>query len=544
MPTILETIREYEEDILIMIAESWGIDLIFDPKYSRAEQIAGLISQVQLMKEVFSSLPEKPRRAIKALVKAKGEIPWDQFVRKFGELREMGAARRERERPDRAPVSVTESLFYKALAGRAFFETSQGLQEFAFIPEEFYKFLIPVIEQKKNDDLESVIASSVEKKLLTNDYCIDHATTILAGLRIGLSPEEISLFTPIVPFSFLINLLIETELVSDYSEINSDKVKHFLEAERGQALGQLAQAWKASRKISELDLIDSLIFESRDKGDPGFSRNYLFEIIKVLPEDNWYNIQNFCSWINQNQPDILRSGGEYDAWFIKDKTSGEYIKGFENWRRVEGEYIRMMILKPLFWLGFIDLGKIPRDSHPSVFRKSKWFDTLVSGRELKYSIIQKKDFEIDKLGKVVFDRNFARDIRYQVSRCCEWDIARSQSYIYHFSPQAFVRMEKQGLKVGQLITLITRYARKPVPRNILQALERWEKSGQEADIKKILILKVKTAAILDHLLDSNMKKYVLTRLDPITAEISAESVPFIKAALIEMGIFAEILPDV
>jgi hypothetical protein len=49
---------------------------------------------------------------------------------------------------------------------------------------------------------------------------------------------------------------------------------------------------------------------------------------------------------------------------------------------------------------------------------------------------------------------------------------------------------------------------------------------------------------LDRLLDSTMKKHILARLDPLTAEISSESVPFIKAALIEMGIFAEILPDV
>ena len=393
MPTILETIREYDEDILIMIAESWGIDLIFNTKKTPAEQVAEFISQVQLMKEVFPSLPEKSRRAIKALVKEKGEIPWDQFTRKFGELREMGAARRERERPDRAPVSVTESLFYKALVGRAFFETNQGLHEFAFIPEEFYKFLIPVIEQKKNEHHQNLLlAGSVEKKLLTNDYCVDHATTILAGLRIGLSPEEISLFTPIIPISFLIDLLEEANLVSDNSEINSEKVKQFLEAERGQALGQLAQAWKASHKINELDLIESLVFESRDKGDPCFSRKSLFDIIKVLPGDNWYNIQEFCDWINQNQPDILRSGGEYDAWFIKDKATGEYIKGFENWQRVEGEYIRMMIMKPMFWLGFIDLGKTSRDSHPSVFRKSKWFDTLLSGQELKYPIHSKERF--------------------------------------------------------------------------------------------------------------------------------------------------------
>ena len=544
MPTILETIREYDEDILIMIAESWGIDLISDTKKRTAEQVAEFISQIQLMKEVIPSLSDRSRKAIKALVREKGKIPWDQFTRKFGELREMGAARRERERPDRAPISVTEDLFYKALLGRAFFETNQGLHEFAFIPEEFLNFLIPVIEQKKNEFLEPVSAVSVEKKLLTNDYGVDHATTILAGLRIGLPSEEISPFVPTIPYSFLIDLLKEADLISDNLEINSENVKQFLEAERGQALGQLALAWKTSHRINEMDLIESLIFESLDKGDPGFSRNYLLDIIKALPEDNWFNIQKFCDWIYQNQPDILRSGGEYDAWFIKDKTTGEYIKGFENWQRVEGEYIRMMILKPMFWLGFIDLGKIPRDSHPSVFRKSKWFDTLVSGRELNYPTIQKKDFEIDKSGRVIFDRNFARDIRYQVARCCEWDIVRSQSYIYHFSPYAFARMEQQGLKIGQLIALITRYARKPVPRNILQALERWEKLGLEAEIKKIFILRVKTAAILDRLLDSNMKKYIHSRLDPKTAEISAESVPFIKAALIEMGIFAEILPDV
>ena len=229
---------------------------------------------------------------------------------------------------------------------------------------------------------------------------------------------------------------------------------------------------------------------------------------------------------------------------LRTKPRANTSKGFENWQRVEGEYIRMMIMKPMFWLGFIDLGKTSRDSHPSVFRKSKWFDTLLSGQELKYPSIQKKDFEIDKSGKVVIDRNFARDIRYQIARCCEWDTARSQSFFYHFSPHAFARMEQQGLKVSQLIALINRYARKPVPRNILQALERWEKFGQEAQIKKILILEVKTAAILDHLMDSNMKNHILSRLDPITAEISAESVPFIKTALIEMGIFAEILPDV
>ena len=125
-----------------------------------------------------------------------------------------------------------------------------------------------------------------------------------------------------------------------------------MEAERGQALGQLAQAWKTSQKINELDLIESLVFESREKAIQVFQGITYSISFKALPEDNWFSIQEFCDWINQNQPDILRSGGDYDAWFIKNKATGEYIKGFENWQRVEGEYIRMMILKAIVLAGF------------------------------------------------------------------------------------------------------------------------------------------------------------------------------------------------
>ena len=105
-------------------------------------------------------------------------------------------------------------------------------------------------------------------------------------------------------------------------------------------------------------------------------------------------------------------------------------------------------------------------------------------------------------------------------------------------------MEQQGLKVSQLTTLINHYARKPVPRNILLALERWESNGQETEINKILVIKVKTAPIMDRLMASNVKKFILGRLNPLTAEITADAAPIIKAALIEMGIFAEISPDV
>jgi hypothetical protein len=104
-------------------------------------------------------------------------------------------------------------------------------------------------------------------------------------------------------------------------------------------------------------------------------------------------------------------------------------------------------------------------------------------------------------------------------------------------------MESQGLKISQLDILIRHYSRKPVPHNILDALGRWEKNGKESDLEKITVLKVKSAPILDRLVSSPANKYILSRLNATTAEIEAGSAPFIKAALIDMGLFSEILPD-
>ena len=71
MPTILETIREYDEDILIMIAESWGIELEFDTKKKPAEQIAEFISQIQINEGVISIPYLRDPQSIKSFGKRK-----------------------------------------------------------------------------------------------------------------------------------------------------------------------------------------------------------------------------------------------------------------------------------------------------------------------------------------------------------------------------------------------------------------------------------------------------------------------------------------
>ncbi|MBK9056119.1 MAG: hypothetical protein IPL78_36050 [Chloroflexi bacterium] len=59
------------------------------------------------------------------------------FTREFGEVRQMGPAKMEREEPWYDPVSVAESLWYRGFLYRSFQESPEGLIEFYYLPDEF-----------------------------------------------------------------------------------------------------------------------------------------------------------------------------------------------------------------------------------------------------------------------------------------------------------------------------------------------------------------------------------------------------------------------
>ena len=70
-------------------------------------------------------------------------MPWAAFARQFGEIREAGPGKRDREQGYLNPVSAAETLFYRAFLARAFFDTASGAQEFAYIPEDLAKLIKP-----------------------------------------------------------------------------------------------------------------------------------------------------------------------------------------------------------------------------------------------------------------------------------------------------------------------------------------------------------------------------------------------------------------
>jgi len=537
MPTLLETIGDYEEDLLLMIANQWGIELSHVPFKNMAKYLAESAFEDARMKEFLESLPEREIEALKEIAALKGRLAWSQCERKFGLLREMGAARRQREHPDTQPISITESLYYKGLIGKAFFDAPGGPKEFAFIPDEILPFFAVSKKPSIIDSLSVIPEEKVLKKWLANDFIVDHATTALAAIRCGIPLDQLHFSRPEVSLAVMTALLCEGRLITPDGKIDIKEVKSFLEARRGEALTSLFKAWKSSTRINEVLLIPTVKFDKEPKNNPVLSRAILLEVLSALPDARWFSIEGLINTLHLFQPDILRTGGEYDAWFIKDSETGQPLIGFQHWREIEGRYVQTMIQGPFTWFGLVDLGKSAEAKTSMCFRRSRWADTLLEGQAPEYPTAESRNFILDKNGHIIIDRYFPRDIRYQVARFCDWDAQKGNRYEYRITPASLSRVAKQGLTVNRFLPLLQKYARKPIPVNVIHALKRWEKNELEAEIAYEVLIKVKSAKILDALLNSAAKPYILERLNPQIAIVKNEGIPFFKAALLEMGYF-------
>jgi hypothetical protein len=141
MPNLEKILPQDDLGYLKIVASFWGLELESDSPPQAAEELAAALCDAELLEEIVSTLPEEAQTALGALIDSSGRIAWDSFTRRFGELRQVGPGKRDREKPHLRPISATEILWYRALLARAFFETERGPQEFAFIPDDVLEAL-------------------------------------------------------------------------------------------------------------------------------------------------------------------------------------------------------------------------------------------------------------------------------------------------------------------------------------------------------------------------------------------------------------------
>jgi len=555
MPDFIKSLQGKDFGHLRIIAELWGESLDAPDARSGLPRLAALLLERDRAVEVVGDLPAETRTALDDLLNHSSRLPWPVFTRKYGALREMGAARRDREQPHRSPASPAEMLWYRGLVGRAFFETSNGPEEFAYIPDDLAE-LLPAPLSGAAAALGRA-ASPLERafSLPANDGIIDHACTLLAALRLGLPASELQTLSQswgrFAPSIEALQALLRAAGLLDASGMPiPEPARQWLESSRADALLALLRGWLKSELFNDVRLIPGLKAEGEWINDPLRSRQAVLDFLSTLPGNDglepppFWSLGAFIEDIRLRYPDFQRPAGDYDSWYLRDQASGEFLRGFEHWDQVDGALLRFVLCSPLRWLGVIDLG-LPADpeNEPgapvTAFRFSGWADDLLHARSPQGLPAEDAAIQVRSDFRFIVPRLAPRWLRYQLSRFNSWESGGPAEYIYQLTPASLTRARQQGLTTNQLLGLLNRFARS-TPPNLVRALERWERQGLEARLQHLVVLRLSSPEALQALRTSKAARFLGDPLGPTTIVVKAGAVDKVVSALADMGFLADI----
>ena len=529
MPNLQTSLQKYDLGHLRILAEFWGLELDTNEIESVTKEICASFLDPDLLSENLDVLPAEAKSALETLSESSGRIPWAEFTRQYGKIRETGPGKRDREQPHRNPTSTAEILFYRALLARAFFDTDNGPLEFAYIPDDLFKLIkrksLKRQPAKKLEPLGRLALAREKGHILhTSDHILDEATTLLAALRI-----EMKLPATSVPVHALEGFLQAAKIILKTGP-KPEAVKIFLENSRPKALKTLTDAWLESEVFNELLLVPGLIFEGEWKNQPLVTREFLFSLMNAIPKGKWWSLSAFIKDVKSKYPDFQRPSGDYDSWYIKSESKDEYLRGFEYWDQVDGALIHFFITEVLFWLGQVDIAAPEKDREPTAFRVVKNNNIIVKENQ---KLVARSN------GQVSCPQLVPRVVRYQIARFCEWDESKAGEYQYRLTPASLKRAREQGLKVEHLLSLLAKHSSGGIPPVLVKALKRWDVNGTEARIQTQAILRVSRPEVLEELRKSRAGRFLGELLGPTAVIIKKGAQSKVLAALAELGLLAE-----
>jgi len=542
MPDLVQSLHAYDLGHLHIIADLWGIDLEAPDVRQGRRNLARALLDEALVKEVVEVLPQEAREAMDALIGSGGRLPWSQFIQRFGEVREMGPGRRDREKPYLDPVSTSEILWYRALVVRAFFDTEGGPKEFAYIPEDLLS-LLPSKSDLTNFPLSRPVPPKERAHVRkANDRILDQATTLLAAIRLSFDEEEIGEVAEDweVSPTKLTSLLKVARILDEDGELMAEEARLFLEGPRGESLARLVEAWLNSREHNDLRFMPHVRAEGEWMNDPYQSRHTVLDLLSQLDKKTWWSLPAFITAMRTHRPDFQRPAGDYDTWYLRDVHTGIYLRGFEHWGAVDGAYLRYLVVGPLHWLGMMDLAAPDKDSPPIAFRFSLWAENLLSGQPPEDFPAESEGLSVDSQGQVLLPPLAPRALRYQLARFCDWAGKKREQYAYRITSASLARAGEQGLEVKQLLALLRKNASAPLPPNVTQALEHWNQHGAQVQFESVMVLRTKHPHVMEKLRASRAARFLGDPLGPTAVVVKAGAWEKVVAALVEMGYLSDI----
>ena len=539
MPDLLHTLQGHDLGFLKIVAEAWGLELTAPDVHTALPLLVNGMSNRLLAEEIIDTLPDPARQALREMLKQEGKISWALFCRRFGEVRQMGAGKRDRQRPDLKPASPAEQLWYRGLVGKAFLNLPPEPQEYAYIPDELLPFVEPLSAEIQGPPGRPATPAECSHFQSVNLRILEDSCTLLAALRSEIELHTLDNDLLTIPAPVLLGLCQAAGLVDEQRRPHPEQVRQFLEASQEEALKSLVRAWRNSKLFNDLRLVPGLVFEGEWHNDPLQTRTMVLDMLSQIPPKTWWNLPTFIQAVHDCQPDFQRPAGDYDSWFIRHENSQTFLRGFSTWQDVEGALLRFIITGTLHWLGMLELAAPAPGDETTAFRPSAWAATLWHDQPISSLPAESGKVHVSSDGKIRIAARAPRAERYQISRFCEWHGRQQDTYLYQVTPSSLRRAASQDLRPSHLLAFLGRIPDLPLPPSFIKALDRWEKQGTQARLQPATLLRVDSPEILEALRNSTAGRYLDEELNPTSVLVKEGKLDKVRSALAELGYLSD-----
>jgi hypothetical protein len=542
MPDFHQLFPAQDPDLLRIVAGFWQLDLQGEDPHAWAEQIFAAMQAPEARAEVLESLSPPALAAFQVLVSRQGIHPWPEFAREFGEIREMGAGKRDRVRPHEKPACISEALHYRGLIGRIFLPEGGVLREFVCVPAE----LLPEgIDGGKSSSMPLGKPAAPGMHAFArpaSDRILDHATVLLAALRSGIPLNTLADRPWAADIPFLQALLIAAGILNPDASPRPEKTRAFLAAPRSEALSLLLKSWLDSPIIAEWKFLPGITLSGTWGADPLRARRRILELFTALPRGTWWDLESFRAAVRSREPDILREGGDYDRWYIRDAQGTEFY-GFDSWIQVEGSLL-CFFASLLNAFGMVDLGSLSPGEPFGTFRLCADLDDRLAGKSVFTSPKENGKIAVASTGQILVSPLAPRVAHYQLARYCQWGREDERGCRYRITATSLARARAQGLSASKLPGVLESGGTSPIPPAVLNFTRNWEKFGPQARFERQVLLRVTQSDILDELLASPAAAWLGERLNAETILVKPGKEQQVLDQLARLGHLAESRLDV
>lgn len=575
MRNLNRTLRESDDALLPVLAEVWKVGI--DDADDTAEIIDRLTDAMLdrgRAEQVWELLDENQRGAFFMLTGFQAKMPQPRFEQIFGDIRRMGEAQINRERPHLNPKSTAEALYYRGLVALGFETTESGARPIVFVPEDLLAVL-PTHKTSYNnltaegDDAEQLTVEVLDDTEVgdvqqADTSLVDDMTTLLAYLQIhnpllDIDAEEGALYREfrfteahleslyphlLNPDEDRLAFLLGVALGGDLVEVQGGKalpkraeVRRWLERPRAEQVKMLAEMWRDTRLYRDLWHVVGLFPEpggDLDSYDPTIARSALVALLRELvPPSDWWSIESFIAVTKRKNPDFQRAS--YDTWYIRNEFD-EYLEGFASWDAVEGALLEHLVFEPLHWLGLVDVAE-------DAARLTAYGRAFVGADPWPQPTEPVVKVKVEADGRLLVSRRVTRLDRFQVARFASW-VEAGDPFIYRLDARGVGQAAAQGITAEHIVTFIQRVLGEgvPLPPTIKSVLENWRAGDAgAATLEQMLVLRTNSVETMDSIWNEpTLRRFLGARLGQMAVVVRADQWEALRDALTGRGIQVDI----